>query len=117
MKFLLDEHLPKSHVNAVKQFDPTIDILRVGGPNAPPLGTADPDLLIFCEAEQRALVTDNRSTMPGHEVDHFALGHHHWGVFEVRNGTSFGSLTRELQLLWGASEADEWIDRRVWIPM
>lgn len=53
MKFLLDEHLPKSLVNAVKQFDSTIDILRVGGPNAPPLGTADPDLLTFCEAEQR----------------------------------------------------------------
>ena len=32
---------------------PTIDVLRVGDANAPPLGTLDPEVLLYVEKTQR----------------------------------------------------------------
>ncbi|MFK0731876.1 MAG: hypothetical protein ACFKPT_22035 [Gloeotrichia echinulata GP01] len=45
---------------AVLRLNPAIDILRVGNPNAPPLGTLDPELLRYLEVSQRLLVTDQK---------------------------------------------------------
>jgi len=64
--FLLDENLSRDMLDAILHHDRSIDVLKVGGPGAPPLGTPDPDILLYCEREQRALVTDNRRTMPNH---------------------------------------------------
>jgi hypothetical protein len=56
--------------------------------------------------------------MPGHIMDHFAAGGHHWGIFMlVQTRVSFGQLAEELYLLWEASEAKEWIDQRRWLPL
>jgi hypothetical protein len=49
--------------------------------------------------------------MPGHEAAHFASGHHHWGVFKLRQGYGFGIYLAELQLIWDTSEAEEWSDQ------
>jgi hypothetical protein len=57
IRFLVDENLWPELVAAVRRYNPAIDILRVGQPGAPPLGTLDPAILVYCEAEQRALVT------------------------------------------------------------
>lgn len=47
IRFLLDENLPPKLKSAVLNLDPEIDILRVGDSNAPPLGTLDPEILIY----------------------------------------------------------------------
>src|SRR5215472_4763222 len=119
MQCLLNEHLPQARVNTDKQHDPANAMVHIGDADVTLLGTADFDLLIVCAAEQRTVVIDNRSTMPVHVANHFAVGRDHWGrvEFEVRDGTACGHSVCELQVLWGASEADEWIDRQVWIPM
>ena len=51
-----------------------VDVVKVGGVDAPPFSTPDPDLLIWCEANDRILVTNDRNTMPGHFNDHLAAG-------------------------------------------
>ena len=51
---------------AVLRLKPEIDILCVGEPNTPPLGTLDPDVLQYLGLSQRLLVTDNRTSMPEH---------------------------------------------------
>lgn len=117
VRFLIDEDLPPDYVRELRRYRPEIDVLRVGMAGAPDLGTLDPAILLFCEREQRALVTENRATMPGHEAVHLAAGHHHGGIFKLRRGYSFGAYLAELRLIWDASEADEWVDQSHWLPL
>lgn len=57
IRFLLDENLSPKLKFAVFRLNPAIDIVRVGDPDAPPLGTIDPELLRYLEVYQRLLVT------------------------------------------------------------
>jgi len=116
VRFLLDENLNPDLQTALLRLDPTIDILRVGDSGAPPLETLDPEILDFCEREKRLLITDNRKSMPGHLKDHWARGGQFWGLCWVRPEYSIGTISEILYEIWGASEAEEWIDRTEWIP-
>jgi hypothetical protein len=117
VRFLIDEDLSPDYVQQLQQYNPAIDVLRVGHSGAPALSTLDPELLLYCEREQRALVTENRATMPGHERDHLTAGRHHWGIFKLRRGHGFGVYLAELRLIWEASEAEEWLDQSRWLPL
>lgn len=57
IRFLLDENLSPKIKFAVLRLNPAIDIVRVGDPDAPPLGTLDPELLRYLEVSERLLVT------------------------------------------------------------
>ena len=116
VRILLDENLSPRLKAGLLRYDPSIDILRVGDEDAPPLETGDADILLYLEHARRLLVTDNRSTIPDHMVEHFATGHHHWGVFEIRPSATIGQVLEILYLVWEASEAEEWIDQLRWIP-
>jgi hypothetical protein len=115
--FLLDENLSPRYKKAILRLGHEIDILRVGDAGAPALKTADPDLLHFLEISGRALVTDNRKSMPGHLQAHWAAGGHTWGVFWIRPGTSIGEAAEAIHFIWITSEAEEWIDKTAWIPI
>jgi hypothetical protein len=116
VRFLLDENESPRLKVALLRLNPAIDVVRVGDPDAPPLGTPDPDLLRFLELSQRVLVTSNRTSMPAHIEVHWAAGGHLWGLFWVRPLTPIGRLAQALFLVWEASEAEEWIDQLDWIP-
>jgi hypothetical protein len=64
MQYLLDEHVPHALAEPLMQREPAMRLLTVGWPEAPPLGTPDPELLFWCERAGFALVTNNRRTMP-----------------------------------------------------
>ena len=70
--FLLDEHMPLALVNAVLGAEPSVDLICVGQPGAPPKQAPDPELLEVAEREQRAIVTLDKKTMPGHAAAHTA---------------------------------------------
>jgi hypothetical protein len=116
VRFLLDENLPPRLKVALLRLNPTIDVLRVGDPGAPALGTLDPDVLRYLELSQRILVTDNRKSMPEHLKAHWSAGGHIWGLFWLRPGITIGRWAEELFLIWEATEAEEWIDKLDWIP-
>ncbi|NJK80507.1 MAG: DUF5615 family PIN-like protein [Chloroflexaceae bacterium] len=116
VRFLLDENLSPSLKQAVSRYNPAIDVLRVGDEDAPPLGTLDPDILTFLEQSQRALITDNRRSMPAHIATHYSTGGEHWGIFLIRAGTSMRDTIEALILLWEASDAEEWRNVIRWIP-
>jgi len=80
VRFLLDEHLSPRLKMALLRLAPMADILRVGDPGAPALGTLDPDLLRYLELSQRVLVTANRVSMPAHLNAHWAAGGHLFGA-------------------------------------
>jgi hypothetical protein len=115
-KFLLDENLSKKIKNAVLKFNPEIDILRVGDDETPPLGTLDPEILIYLEKSQRILITDNRKSMPGHLQDHWQNNQQIWGLFWVKKDTSISEIADSIYLLWETSEAEEWLNVIDWIP-
>jgi hypothetical protein len=115
-RFLVDENILGALPKALRQQEPGMDVLCVGEPGAPPCRTLDPDLLLAAESLGRMLISRDRDSMPGHLADHFAAGHHTWGTALLRNGFSLGRYIQEILIIWGASEADEWIDQTMYLP-
>jgi Domain of unknown function (DUF5615) len=115
-RFLLDENLSPDITDELKRLDASIEILRVGDAGVPPLSTLDPDILLWIEANNYILVTGNRTSMPGHLVDHFALGKSHPGILYIRPRTKLGQLIAALHLVWGASEMEEYYNKTDFIP-
>lgn len=116
-RFLLDEHVNRAIQRQLRRLDVRIEVLAVGDSGAPPAGTSDPALLEWLEKEGYILVTENRSTMPTHLADHYAAGRHVPGVFWMRPGVGLGAIIEELYLIWSASEAEEYQDRTLFIPL
>lgn len=117
LRYLIDENLSPRLKSAIRRLEPFVDVLRVGDQGAPPLGTLDPDVLVYLTVTHRLLVTDNRKSMPKHLADHAAAGFQHWGIFVVRKDAPIGALADELYLYWEASEAEEWTDRMEWLRL
>ena len=117
-RFLLDEHVPHAIQSQLLRLDSEIDVLAVGQPLAPPKGTSDPDILAWIERTGYILVTANRRTTPEHMRAHCAAaGHHVPGIFLLRRGASLGQVIEQLYLLWAASDAKEYVDRLLYLPM
>ncbi len=117
VRFLLDEHLSPRLKAALVRSDTAIDVIRVGDAGAPPLGTPDPDILLFAWGQQRLLVTENRKSMPLHIIEFTQSGQPFSGVLQIKARTPFSTIVKELYLIWEASEADEWVNRFVWLPL
>ena len=116
VKCLFDENLnPRFKATLVRR-RPEIDVLQVGDAGAPPRGILDPQLLVYLEHTHRILITNNRESMPDHLRDHWSGGGICWGVFSVRRGTTYVRLAEERELLWGATEAEEWLNATIWVP-
>ncbi|MGK7944941.1 MAG: hypothetical protein AB4058_10785 [Microcystaceae cyanobacterium] len=115
-KFILDENLSKKIKFAVLNINKNINIVCVGDPDTPSLGTLDPEILDYLEVSQRILVTDNRKSMPKHLQDHWQNNQEIWGLFWVREKTSIGELAESICLIWEISEANEWLNVVDWIP-
>jgi hypothetical protein len=114
VQFLLDEQIPAALGVALLATEPAIVFRQVGAhPDVPPKGTLDPDVLLFAEREQYALVTFDKRSMPGHVTAHLTAGNHTCGVFWFPNGytLSAGRVVDELVLIWATSQRDEWMDR------
>jgi predicted nuclease of predicted toxin-antitoxin system len=74
--FLLDECLPAALLEALSRPGLELDVAQVGDFGMPKKGSSDVDLLNFCEAEKRILVTADRKSFPKHLAMHFQLGRH-----------------------------------------
>lgn len=62
-------------------------------------------------------MTENRSTIPAHLAAHYAAGRHVPGVFWIRQAAGLRAVIEELYLIWYTSEADEYRDRALFIPL
>ena len=120
LRFLLDENgrgpiwdAIRSH-NA-KGIDP-IDALRVGDPRDLPLGTTDPEVLLWAEREDRILISYDKNTMPGHLDNHLLRGNHSPGLLLVRDTVPLSQVVAHLAILAHASDPWEWADRMDFIP-
>ncbi len=116
-RFLLDENMPHALREALRRVEPAVDVRVMGEVGCPPLETEDLELLAWIERESRILISRNRRTMPQHFATHLQAGGHVPGILMVSEDSSMVELVDDLLLIWSASEADEWRDRLVYLPL
>ena len=79
-------------------------------------GLQDPEVLRIAAESGRILVSQDRRTMPAHFA-RFKAGNGSPGVILLREAIAISTAIDELFLIWVASEAEEWTNRLVWIPL
>jgi hypothetical protein len=89
---------------------------RVGDPGAPPPGTLDPAILLWCEEHDFILVTNNRRSMSSHLADHLAQGRRMPGIFQLNADQSMGETIELLLLAAEASGSDEHQNQIKYLP-
>ena len=105
LRYQADNDLDQRIVTATRRLDPLIDFQT-----APAMGlhkADDPDVLALAAREGRVLVSHDRRTMPGH-FRAFLLTQESPGLIIVSRRLSIGRAAEYLQLLWAASEAEEY---------
>lgn len=117
IKYLLDEHVDPSYRTQVLRRKPELRVWAIGDPNAPPRGTADPDILCWCEENGFILITNNRATMPVHLADHLVAGRHIPGIFILNESMSMGRIIYELTFIAEAAEEDDYQDEINFMPL
>lgn len=80
LKYLLDENVNPSYRTQLLRKEPSLVVWMVGDAGTPAKSTLDPDILLWCEAYNFVLVTNNRRSMPVHLRDHIAQNHHVPGI-------------------------------------
>ncbi len=109
--------MPPVYKTQLVSREPTLTVLQIGMPGVPPAGTLDPEILLWCEANNFVLVTNNRKSMPVHLADHLAAGRHIPGIITV---DVLGDLARNLDDLLTtafASLPNEYADRVAYLPL
>jgi hypothetical protein len=117
INYLLDENVNPRLRDALQRRLPDMVAWRVGDPGASALQASDPDILIWCEANNFILITNNRTSMPIHLRDHLMTGRHIPGIFILSPDMAIGETADELALIWEASEPDEYFDRLSYLPV
>ena len=77
----------------------------------------DPEVLALAAELGRVLVSHDIGTMPAHFRTFRNAGKQSSGVFLIPQSLDVGTAIDEIQLIWLASEASEWEDRLVWLPL
>jgi len=116
--FLLDENMPHRTIRKLlQQRASEMRVWVVGQQGAPPLSAPDPELLVWIEEHHCLLVTRNRASMPGHLRDHLATGRHIPGILIMPRRLTAWQVADELHLVWGASQAGEFQDQIIYLPV
>jgi predicted nuclease of predicted toxin-antitoxin system len=106
-RFQADNDLDQRIVTALRRLGPAIDFQT-----APALGLhglSDPEVLALAADQGRVLVSHDRRTLPRHFRQFIALRSSP-GVIIVSQKLSIGSAAELLYVLWGASDAEEYVN-------
>lgn len=114
IRFQADADLNEDIVLGVARLEPEVDFQTAT--EAGLRGVADPEVLKRAAQGNRILVTHDRRTMPTHFAG-FILNTTSPGVFIIGQNLSVRAAIDELSLIWNCSDADEWINLLVDIPL
>jgi Domain of unknown function (DUF5615) len=114
VRFQADADLDGRILRGLRRAAPQIDIRTAA--EAGLAGLKDPEVLRITADTGRILVSQDRRTMPTHYA-RFSADAQSPGVILLREGIPISTAIEELVLIWNASEAEEWVDRLVWIPL
>jgi hypothetical protein len=114
VRFQADADLNEDIVAGVVRREPTIDFQTADEANL--RGLPDPQVLALAAQENRILVTHDRRTMPRHFAD-FIVNQKSSGVAIIAQKVDVRVAIEELLLIWAASDAEEWINLIVDLPL
>jgi hypothetical protein len=114
VRYQADADLDGRILRGLRRVAPEIDIRTAA--DAGLAGLEDPQVLRTAADSGRILVSQDRRTMPAHFA-HFSDGAQSPGVILLREAIPISAAIDELVLIWAASDAEEWIDRLMWIPL
>lgn len=115
VRFQADADLHLAILLGVTRREPSVDFRTAV--SAELEGLQDTDVLSLAAASGRVLVTHDRRTMPSHFADFLGLGRRSPGVLIVPQSLPIAIAVEEILLIWGATEAEEWIDRILSLPL
>jgi hypothetical protein len=114
IRFQADADLNQIIVSAVLRRVPTIDFRTATAAGL--AGLADQEVLARAAHDGRILVTHDLATMPKH-FGEFVKSQRSPGLIVVPQHLPVGQAADDLILIWTVTEADEWIDRVVFLPI
>jgi Domain of unknown function (DUF5615) len=114
LRFLADENFNRPIFSGLRRHEPAIDLASVQEVGLK--SHTDPEILAFAAREGRILLSHDYKTMPGHFRD-FVSKHSSPGVFLVPQTLPVAQTIDALILIWAASEAEEWANRLIYLPL
>jgi hypothetical protein len=115
IRFLADADLNEGIVAGCLRREPEMDFLSAN--EAELEGVPDPEVLALAAAADRILVSHDFHTMLRHFGNFLQAGNSSLGVLLVPQRLPVGEAIEELVLIWAASDADEWRNRILRIPL
>jgi hypothetical protein len=114
IRFQADADLDGRILRGLRRAAPEIDIRTAVAAGF--VGLKDADVLRISADSGRILVSQDRRTMPTHFVRYLTAARSP-GVILMRGAIPIAIAIEELLLIWSASEAEEWMNRLIWIPL
>jgi predicted nuclease of predicted toxin-antitoxin system len=115
VRFLADADLDRAIVTGCRRAEPTLDFLVAS--DAGLKGKPDNEVLAIAAAMGRILVTHDLRTRPRHFGDFLIAGRQTPGLFWVHQGRPISPVVESLLTVWAASDAQEWVNRIIEIPL
>ena len=115
VRYQADNDLKKAIVQGVWRREPAVDFRSAQSAGLD--SVRDPDVLQRAAVEGRILISHDVSTMPPSFEQFIGSGNRSPGLFLVPQGAGAGGVIESLLLVWLASEASEWENRLVWLPL
>lgn len=114
IRFQADADLNEDIVSGVRRREPLIDFQTATEVGLQ--GLADPLVLAYAAREGRILVSHDRKTMPHYFATFIATGASP-ELFIISQKTDVHTAIDELIMIWSASEAEEWINTVLTVPV
>jgi len=114
IRFQADADLNQTIVAAVLRRLPDADFRTATAAGL--AGLHDLDVLALAARDGRVLVTSDRQTMPRH-FGEFIMKAASPGVIVARQSLPVSSVLEDLALIWVASQAEEWTNRILYLPL
>jgi hypothetical protein len=114
IRFLADANRNQKIVTGLLLRMPEIDFGR--HQNLIAVGMGDPEVLKLGATLGRLIVTHDVRTMPDHFLE-FVREDHSPGLILVPKRMPIGVAIEELEIIWQASDAEEWLDQVRRLPL
>jgi hypothetical protein len=114
LRFQADADLNEDIVTGVLRREPQIDFTTATATRL--RGLSDLEVLAIAAQDGRVLVSHDRRTMP-HAFFQFVQSNESPGLFLVSQKTEVLDAIESLLLAWSASDAEEWKNRMIVLPV
>lgn len=113
--FLADNDLNEQIVGGVLRREPTIAFTRVR--DVALAGARDPEVLAYAADRGLIVVSHDVNTMPAAALARIERSLSMPGLFMARQTSPIGPIIESLVLIWSTSEAEEWKDQILFLPI